>query len=230
MDYKFSRGKCRRSYGNIIALIFCITAATALRAQSPTGIYYLDSGFVTEKVLYDSKERQTGIQQYSVNETHRSGSSLTAVGNNIQIKNGKESEATQCDYSFDGSVLWIAMGRSNDGGKVSIDYPVDTSAELKYTDNIEFSITARLAGINKNVNCRIDNRRILARGEEVATPCGTWNCVKSGYDMELKCFGIAYRVYVIEWFAPGTGIVRTDIYRKDKLHERRLLNGFRSVA
>ena len=193
------------------------------------GYYYFDVARTVVKTIYNGKGEVAGSQEYVV--TRRTGNAV--YGRNTVTRPGKDTEITECHYFTEGQNLKISMGRDAAGREVFLDYgPGMTSGSI--VKDAEFETTARVAGKNIRVSCTITGRRVAATTETVSSAAGRWECVRTEYDMELrgKMFGVGIpvNVRVIEWFAPGTGIVRTDVYRRGKLHETRLLTGFGIVT
>ena len=207
-----------------LSLIFVLTAAVAAAQVSP--YYYFDKDGTTLKTVYDGEGDVIGEQEYSV----VSGDGTRVLGQNVITKPGKKSETTSCHYLCDEGRLMIAMGTNKEEKEVFLDYYSGMYPGSPLIEGIEFSTQARVAGMKINVNCTISGRAVTATDESIASGQRHWKCVRTEYDMELRSsfLGIPVNVHIIEWFAPGVGVVRTDVYRKGKLYEKRLLTGFRS--
>lgn len=62
----------------------------------------------------------------------------------------------------------------------------------------------------------IEQRNVEAR-EEVTTPAGTWDCLRISYRMTVKMnmgISVSSHYTIVEWFAPGFGLVKTIHYNK----------------
>ncbi len=209
-----------------LSLIFIFAAAVASAQKSP--YYYFSEDKTALKTVYDGDGEVIGEQEYTV----LSEDGNAVLGQNVIVRPGKKSETTSCRYRCDGDRLMIAMGTNKEGKEVFLDYYTGMCPESPVIEGIEFGTQAKLAGIKWNVTCTITDRKITAAGENILSELGKWTCVKTEYDMELRSnfLGIPVNVHIIEWFAPGFGVVRTDVYRKGKLYERRLLTGFRPAG
>ena len=190
--------------------------------------YYFDAARVAVKTIYNGKGEVVGRQEYAITRS----SAHTVYGRNTITRPGKDTEMTECHYFIDDQGLNISMGKDAAGKEVFLDYrPAVTGYCIP---RIGFETTARLAGNEIRVSCTITGRRVIPVAETISSAAGTWVCVRTEYDMELRGrifgIGIPIHVRVVEWFAPGTGIVRTDVYRRGKLHETRLLTGFSSIS
>lgn len=68
-----------------------------------------------------------------------------------------------------------------------------------------------------NMVSNISNRKVESR-ESVTTPAGTFDCYKISYDLFSKVSIVKTEGRVVEWYAPGVGLVRSESYnKKDKL-------------
>ncbi len=207
-------------------IILTVCMAAAVSAQKPP-YYYFEKDNIALKTVYDEDGEVIGEQEYSV----LSGDGTRVLGQNVITKPGKKSETTECHYQCSDGRLMIAMGTNKDGEEMFLDYYSGMHPGSPMIEGIEFRTQAKLAGIRINVNCTISGRAVTAAEETIASGDRVWKCVKTEYDMELRSsfLGIPVNVHVIEWFAPGFGVVRTDVYRRGKLYEQRLLTGFRSA-
>lgn len=204
-----------------------------LLAQEDIPFYYFNKEYIAEKTIYNAKDEVVAQQRYNVVELYVNEGKAKAEGRNIKIKSNKEEEETFSLFTWDGNCMKMAMGKSENGEDVFLDYPIDMKIRDNLVTGLSFETEATVAGKKLKIYSRIDNRVVLAVNQKVTTSLDSWNCVMTGYDMELKCkvlgIGIPVKVYVIEWFSGETGIVRTEVYRNGKLQERRELTGFRSV-
>ncbi len=209
---------------SIAIIIITVCAAAAVSAQKPP-YYYFEKDKIAIKTVYDEYGEVIGEQEYSV----LSGDGIRVLGQSIITKPGKKSETTSCHYQCDKGRLMIAMGTDKNGEEVFLDYYTGMRPGCTIIGCVKFGTQAKLAGMKINVNCTISGRTVTSACETVSSGQNLWECVKTEYDMELRSslFGIPVNVHIIEWFAPGMGVVRTDVYRRGKLHEKRLLTGFR---
>ena len=212
-----------------LILLYCMSGQNIILAGAP-GYYYFDAARTAVKTIYNGKGEVTGSQEYAI--SRRAGGAV--YGRNTVTRPGKDTEVTECHYFIEGGTLKISMGRNAAGQEVFLDYPAVMSPGSGIVTRTGFETTARVAGKDIRVSCTITGRKATAETETVSSGAGTWECIRTEYEMELrgKVFGIGIpvNVRVVEWFAPGTGIVRTDVYRRGKLHETRLLTGFKATG
>lgn len=211
-----------------IALIMLTVSMAVSAGAQRQQYYYFDKNATAFKTVYNGDGEVIGEQEYLV----LSGDAARVLGQNTITKPGKKTEITTCNYCNVDGRLMIAMGRNKDGEEVFLDYGSGMHTGSAVIESIVFCTQAKLAGVKWNITCTISDRKVTSGSETISSEMGKWECAKTEYDMELRSnfLGIPVNVHVIEWFAPGTGVVRTDVYRKGKLYEKRLLTGFRSIG
>ena len=213
---------------NSVVLFFICILHNIVLADNFDKIYYFNDDYVFVKTVYNKKNCIVARQEYRVKETDTKFGEKKVTGETITIKNGKRTETTSSTFLCDANRLMISLGKSKTGQNVFIDYPLNYSAGRKIIPSAEFITVANIAGKSIKLNCKISNRFVSSASEKVHTKFGTFQSVKYEYDMELKGgvlgINIPVNVHVIEWFSNNTGVIRTDIYRAGKLHERRELS------
>ena len=197
-------------------------------SQTRSDLYYFCPNQTAVKILYNNKNQEIAIQEYSLTSTENQNS---VSGQTVKYKNGEITDKMKNIFRKEGNKLLISMGINKNGEYAFLDYPMaNHSSEYDIIPKLEFNTETKLVGKWMNVSCKIDDRKIVAFNERITTPIGTWECMKISYDMEIKSFGIPVKVSVIEWFSGKVGIVRTDIFRGGKLQEKRLLTNFKKTT
>ncbi len=211
--------------------IWFLYLGTFLYAQSTPAVYYFTPDVIAIKTVYNAKNEVISRLEYTMLDVKHEHSKSIAQGKTVRIKNNKETETIVGRFLYDGTQLLISMGKMVDGKDAWLDYSSDMASGQNITSHLEFETEAKFIGQTLKICCKISDRKVLFVGEKVSTRLGTWDCIKTGYNMSLKSktLGIAIPmdVYVEEWFVDGLGIVRTDVYRSGKLYERRLLTEFK---
>ncbi len=209
---------------NVIIIIWLVSVSFPAFSQTAPGLYYFNPNQTTVKILYDGKGREVASQEYKVVDVDHN----TFFGQSIKYKNGEKVDETRSLFRNNKNNLLISMGKNKAGDYAFLDYPMLHQSEYTIISKLEFKTEGEFAGRRMTVSCKIANREILEISELITTPLGTWTCMKIGYNMEIKSFGIPINVYVVEWFSNAIGIVRTNVYRGGKLHERRELSIIRN--
>ncbi len=145
-----------------------------------------------------------------------------------EVFDNKNKSTIKFDYSVwcDGSTFYIDMkstlGTLNmkDLGNFKIEstnmqFPAHMEAGQSLPDA---SISLKMDGpVNMGVSTQITNRKVVGN-EKVTTPAGTFDCIKISYDLFSKVSFIKTEGHAVEWYAPNTGLVRSETYdKKNKL-------------
>lgn len=214
-----------------LIIIIALLARPALQAQTCDGLYYLTNNASTEFTTYDAKGGITGKSTGKVIEVKRNGQDLIAINQNIKYdQKGKVKEDSKATYSCNGNGLIIRFQLTGtDQKEGAISYPAVMKEGQELESNVSFSIDGVQKGKKMKVNFTISNRRIGGK-DKVTTPVGSWTCHRITYDLDVrfKVMGITIpmKLEVIEWFAPGFGVVKTESWNKGKLEERSELTAF----
>ncbi len=220
------------SMRRVFVMVWLWWSSIFLHAQSQQSIYYFRSDIVAIKTLYNAKNEVIGRLEYTALDVKYDRGKSIARGKTVKIKDNKETETIIGRFTYDGTQLLISMGKTAKGQEAWLDYAPDMALVQGIISYLEFETEAKFIGQTMKMCCKISDRRALSVGERITTSLGSWNCVKTGYNMSIKSkslgITIPVDVYIEEWFADGFGIVRTDVYKNGKLHECRLLTGFRS--
>ena len=210
---------------NVIIIIWLVSLSIPASSQTASGLYYFNQNQTTVKTLYDGKGREIASQEYNVIDVDRN----TFFGQSIKYKNGEKVDEIRTLFRIDKNKLLISMGKNKAGDYAFLDYPMLHQSEYNIISKLEFKTEGEFSGRRMMVSCKIANRKVLDISELITTPLGTWKCIKIGYNMEIKSFGISIKVYIVEWFSNTIGIVRTNVYRGGKLYERRELSIIRNI-
>lgn len=212
-----------------ISLIISLFCGIANAGVETVKYYYFNPSKMAVKTIYDGSGDVIGKQEFRVKQVEKN----YVEGQNYVIKKGQQPEVNEVAYSVDGGTLLVYMGKNEEGKEVYLDYRSDMNVKGVSITGAEFETTARVAGREMKISCTVSNRTVQRATETVASPVGKWACIKTEYDMELvgKVWGVGIPVnlHVVEWFAPDMGIVRTEVYRRGKLHDTRLLTSFKAV-
>jgi len=89
-------------------------------------------------------------------------------------------------------------------------------------DGGDFTIYSKA---NKKDFVRIhDYNRQYVGDEDIQTPAGNFHAYKVTYDADITCEGKTTTYQGVEWFAPGAGIVRSEIYKDKNLQNYTVLS------
>ena len=188
--------------------------------------YLLQNNKTIEVSFKNKKGKDAGKQVYTVSNVVKSGNTTTAaVNSEFFTDKGKSASKATNNIKCVNGVLMMDMKvfipspqqeqmgtAAASASDVYLEYPADMKEGDVLKDgnfNMDFKNSA---GMNGNVVVNITERKVLGK-ESVTTPAGTWECFKISSRNEIKIkliVGIPVRADVIEWYAPGFGIVKTD--------------------
>ena len=194
---------------------------------SQTCNFYLVQNNKTIEISFKNKKgKDAGKQVYTISNVTKSGNTTTATVNSefFTDKGKSASKATNNIKCVNGVLmmdmkLFIPSPQQEQMGTaaasasdVYLEYPADMKEGDVLKDG-NFSMDFKSsAGMSGNVAVNITERKVLGK-EFVTTPAGTWECFKISSKNEIKIkliVGIPVRADVIEWYAPGFGVVKTD--------------------
>ena len=177
--------------------------------------------------ISNNKGKESGKMTYSVSDSKKNGSSTTATinsefvdakgkiitkaTNNVKCENG----VMQMDMKTfipPSQMEQIKAGEAK-AVDVYLEYPanMNTGDQLKDGQfNMDYESTS---GLKSSIEISITERKVEGK-ETIITSAGTWDCyrisAKNKIVSTIAGIGIPIKMDVIEWFAPGFGIVKTE--------------------
>jgi hypothetical protein len=197
---------------------------TLSMAQTCSGFYYFNNNEV-EMTLYDKSDKENGKVVYKIsNVRNEGGNTISQINSKVFNEKGKELTSAEGKFECRGGILAVNMKMlmpSDQGRAVKMDAAVK-DVYLEYPSNMsvgstlkdgEFSIDMSGGSpIAMSMTFRATNRRVESR-ESVTSPAGTWECFKITSEQSIKTV-IGINFSVVEWFAPGFGVVKSETYNK----------------
>lgn len=211
--------------------MFCCLLLTAgyAQAQSCKGYYYLLNNAMVEMSVYDDKGDAIGKNVYKVGQVKNEG-------------DGKGSDFTSTFYDKDGKVVTTGEGHFRCTGtgvemdmkmnmpslpqtkdlkmKTTSGYFLDYPAAMKAGQELKggtMEMSGNMNGMDINMTYSIKNRKVMDK-EQISSPAGKWDAWKIGYDvvLEMTVLGksIPVTMRTVEWFAPGFGPVKSEVFDK----------------
>ena len=207
--------------------LICFLAALSVHAQECAHFLFLQKNKVVEETIYNKKGEPNGKKVYEVSDVSTSGGTTTAkLNSELFDKKGKSIAKSTSSVQCTGGAILIDMKMEmpeQDNQQQTFD--VDASAQGNYIDypysmkvgddlkDGTFTLDMKRGSIAQTVNMQITQRKVLAQ-ESITTPAGTWDCFKisSHNHVAIKTgfISIPFNVDVIEWYAPGFGIIKTE--------------------
>jgi len=225
-----------------LILLLCVMCYVTHAQQCENGLYNFKEGATWELANFDKKDKPTGHTTFTFSKISVSDSTfkgnlqsisydekekqLTNTELSVQCKNGDIlidmesiiSEKQMESYRNGEFVIIkqdelflpksIEIGQKLPNGKLSGELDTDDGAKAA------------------KVSYETTERSVLAK-ESIAVPAGTFECYKISSKIHSVAIvaGISLNIdYVlVEWYAYGAGIVRSEVYKKDKLESYSVL-------
>ena len=209
----------------IFLLGICLAFGNTVIGQD-CNYYFLQNNKTIEQTLKNKKGKETGKQVYTISNVSNSGTTTTGTVNSEFFSDkgksiSKASNNVKCIAGvlmmdmklFIPSAQQEQMGTSTaTASDVYLEYPIGMKEGDVLKDG-QFSMDYKSSGMSGTVAVNITERKVLGK-ESVTTSAGTWDCFKisSNQRINIKIAGIGLPVKadVIEWFAPGFGVVKSD--------------------
>lgn len=226
----------------ILALIF--GSVQGLQGQSCNDYFPLKEGsrWVMETFNQKNKFMSRSVQQ--VSETKSLPGGVFEGHMTGEVIDNKEKSMGTIDYTVkcDGDNFYISMNSMLSPEQMNAykDMDVEVNGDfIELPSHLEADMSLKDASIEVKVQnsgfpimtmtIEIYDRKVVGF-ESVTTPAGTFECVKIGYNARSQ-MGQAIPIKInfsgAEWYAKGTGLVKTESYdKKDNINGYTLLTEF----
>jgi len=196
-------------------------------SQDCSNYYFLQNNKTIEMTISNNKGKESGKMTYVVSDSKKNGSSITATINSefVDAKGKTISKATN-NVKCESGVMQMDMktfippaqmeqmksgeAKATD---VYLEYPANMNVGDQLKDgqfNMDYESTS---GLKSSIEISITDRKVEGK-ETITTSAGTWECYKISAKNKIvsKIAGIGFpiKMDVVEWFAPGFGIVKTE--------------------
>ena len=209
-----------------VALTFLFFSGNIF-SQDCSKYYFLQNSKTIEMTISNNKGKESGKMTYVVSDSKKNGSSTTATINSefVDAKGKTITKATN-NVKCENGVMQMDMktfippaqmeqmktgeAKATD---VYLEYPANMNVGEQLKDgqfNMDYESTS---GLKSSIEITITERKVEGK-ETITTSAGTWECFKISAKNKIvsKIAGIGFpiKMDVIEWFAPGFGIVKTE--------------------
>ena len=211
----------------LITVFVFLLLTENLFSQDCSNYYFLQNNKTIEMTISNKKGEESGKMTYAVSESKKNGSSITAMINSefVDAKGKTISKATN-NVKCENGVMQMDMktfippvqseqmktGEAK-AADVYLEYPSNMNLGDQLKDgqfNMNYESTS---GLKSSIEISITERKVEGK-ESVTTPAGTWECYRISAKNKIvsKTAGIGFpiKMDVVEWFAPGFGIVKTE--------------------
>lgn len=211
-----------------LLLVLCSFAITVfIKAQNCNNYLLLQNNKKIEMTIYSKKGKENGKQVWNISNYKTAGAVTTATVNTEMFNDkgksiNKGTSEIQCS---NGALLMNMklmlteeqlkqMGESAATAKGTfIEYPASVKADDILKDG-RLTIDYTMGGnMNATLDLEVTGRKVTGK-ETVSSPAGTWECFTITSTQKLTTriagMGIPVKLNVTEWYAPGTGVVKTE--------------------
>lgn len=209
----------------LFSLLLIFFSASVI-AQDCSNYYYLQNNKTIEMTISNSKGNETGKLIYTISNGEKSSNSITATLNSEFVVNGKTITKASNDVKCESGVMKMSMKifippvqleqmktsttKAND---VYLEYPPNMNVGDQLKDGQFHMDYESTNGLKSSIDISITDRKVEDK-ETLTTSAGTWECykisAKNKIVSKIADTGIPITMDVIEWYAPGFGIVKTE--------------------
>lgn len=216
-----------------IFIVFAVFAGSISFAQC-NEMFDFQEGTSWQWSNYDKKGKPLGKSMQKIEKFNKISGGFEVTISVVQSdKKGEQTEPVSMDMACRDGVVYFDMKKF-----VPDEYLKDEDEEVSITitgDNLEMptnmkvgdylrdaSVTMDLSAIKMTVE--IFNRKV--EGEEILhTPAGEFDCLIISQTIKTKAI-ISMQMETKEWYAQGTGMVKSETYKKGKLMGYTILTQF----
>ncbi len=208
-------------------------------AQDCDAFYAVKKGVKLGYAYFDAKDKMTSSSETVVTEVKSVGSSLEAqMFITMKDKNNKPTfeGASKVVCKEDAVYLDITnlLGpQTQSFGKMEVSLSGDGVVlpnKLKAGQKLADSHNEIKLGMNGTAIMTMTydiSEHIVEAEEQVTTPAGTFDCFRVSYQMSSKTLLVNTTVKVVQWFAKGVGVVKSETFdKKGNLDSRMVLQLF----
>ena len=210
----------------LTAVVFIFLSGD-LFSQDCSTYYYLQNNKTIEMTITNNKGKESGKMTYVVSDSKKNGNSISATINSEFVgANGQTIKKGTNDVRCENGVMQMNMkafippaqleqmktGTAN-ANDVYLEYPANINLGDQLKDGQLHMDYESTSGLKSSIEISITERKVEGK-ETVTTSAGTWECYKISAKNKIVSkigdTGIPITMDVIEWFAPGFGIVKTE--------------------
>jgi len=169
-----------------------------------------ESGKMTYVVSDSKKTGNTTSATINSEFVDAKGKTITKATNIVKCENG----VMQMDMKTfipPAQAEQIRTGEAK-ATDVYLEYPANMNIGDQLKDG-QFNMDYESGGLKSSIEISITDRKVEGK-ETITTSAGTWECykisAKNKITSKIAGIGIPIKMDVIEWFAPGFGVVKTE--------------------
>jgi len=179
-------------------------------------------GAKLETTFYEKKDKVSSVSTVTVKKINQTATGKEFTLESVSTQKGKEPVSAEFSMICQGDKFIIDMKRFLSPDQVvtlkdakvtitNLEYPANmTTGQTLPNGHIDFSITQGLPFPMTTV-IDIVNRKVIG-SESVTTPAGTFDCIKIGYDLNMKMMGMNIATKATEWVCLGVGTIKSESF------------------
>jgi len=190
--------------------------------QNCKSFYYLQNNKTIEMTFFNKKNEPDGKQVFTVSDVKTAAGTTTGhISSELFDKKGKSIAKGESMIKCNGGVFMVDLKMNlpqqsqSATGKLEnayIEYPASMIVGDVLKDGT-MDLETDKDGMKQSTKIEITNRKVEGK-ESITTTAGTWECFKITYKSKITTkvmsIGIPIKMDVIEWYAPGFGVVKTE--------------------
>lgn len=228
-----------------VLLVFCVTGYITRAQQCENALYNFKEGATWELTNFDKKGKAEGSSMFTISNISAVDSVLKGQlhKESYDIKNKQVGSADfnlQCiNGNFMVDMEFVISEKQFESYRNS-EFKVLKHDRLLFPKVME--IGAKLS--NGQLSGEIDTQdgtkvgkvfyetteRLVLAKEKITVPAGTFECIKISTKINsattIAGVNLNYDYVLVEWYAYGLGIIRSETYKKDKLEAYSVLAKF----
>ena len=220
-------------------LILFLFAASSLPAQDACDGYYpFEEGTSFTLTTYNKKGKVSSSASHQLLQMQETTDGMEAEIH-MEIADDKGKEIATSDYTVecrDGNFILDMqnMYTSMNEAYAGLDATVETTGiimppQLEVGQELEDAhtkIQVSSSGFSVMTTEVTIEDRLVTDTETITTPAGTFECMIITSTFRSKAMMVNMEYQLIEWFAEGYGLIRSETYRKGKLESYTELTAF----
>jgi hypothetical protein len=223
---------------SLIILAIFLFLFSKMQAQDCSGFYPLVKGKSYELQNFSGKDKKTGRNVFTVKEVSQTGKKTEAQMSS-QVFDEKDKTISNSEYKVicEKDAIFVDMrSMMNNSQQNQMYKDMDVKTEGKFLETpsklqigqklpdgeMQMVMADKKSGASKFVITLTNTNRTVEGKETVTVPAGTFECFKIKYQstMQTKMVEISmnmpkFEFNVIEYVAPGKGIIKTETYNKN---------------
>jgi hypothetical protein len=217
----------------LIACTFITGIAIKANSQNCNIYFPTVKGTVYEMQQFDSKDKLTGTNTYSVTNavTTTEGNTTTNIHSSWKGKTDKDTSSANIAYKCEGGKVYIDMKNFMPAGSAGQSNGMEIKTDASYIEipqTLTVGMTMADATMTMSMysngtlfsttKITISDRKVEST-ESITTPAGTFQCYKVTYNTTTETNAMGMKMSSegkgVEYYCSGTGMVKSETYNKN---------------